>query len=123
MDFELIASSLDKAASHQADALLVLVPDAAAQTSPPPLPEWLSQPLTRGDLDTKAGSSLPVYSLPPLAAPRACLAGVGEAALKKHLRAIFAATQASDWDDLRRRLQENQDESGDDARPASATSY
>ena len=51
------------------------------------------------------------------------LAGVGEAALKKHLRAIFAVTQASDWDELRRRLQENQDESGNDARPASATSY
>jgi DNA-binding CsgD family transcriptional regulator len=33
------------------------------------------------------------------------LAGVGEAALKKHLRAIFAATGASDWDDLGRRLQ------------------
>jgi len=32
------------------------------------------------------------------------LAGVGEAALKKHLRAIFAATEASDWDDLGRRL-------------------
>jgi hypothetical protein len=32
------------------------------------------------------------------------LAGVGEAALKKHLRAIFAATGASDWDDLSRRL-------------------
>lgn len=33
------------------------------------------------------------------------LAGVGEAALKKHLRAIFAATGASDWDDLSHRLQ------------------
>ncbi|WP_312305459.1 hypothetical protein [Pulveribacter sp.] len=33
------------------------------------------------------------------------LAGVGEAALKKHLRAIFAATGASDWDDLARWLQ------------------
>ena len=32
------------------------------------------------------------------------LAGVGEAALKKHLRAIFASTGASDWDDLSRRL-------------------
>lgn len=32
------------------------------------------------------------------------LAGVGEAALKKHLRAIFAAAGASDWDDLARRL-------------------
>lgn len=32
------------------------------------------------------------------------LAGVGEAALKKHLRAIFAATGASDWDDLGQRL-------------------
>jgi leucyl aminopeptidase len=91
MDFELIASSLDKAASHQADALLVLVPDAAAQTSPPPLPEWLSQPLTRGDLDTKAGSSLPVYSLPPLAAPRACLAGVGEGRAKDVRNAIHNA--------------------------------
>jgi len=32
------------------------------------------------------------------------LAGVGEAALKKHLRAIFAATGASDWDALGQRL-------------------
>lgn len=32
------------------------------------------------------------------------LAGVGEAALKKHLRAIFAATGASDWEELRDRL-------------------
>jgi len=30
---------------------------------------------------------------------------VGEAALKKHLRPIFAATGASDWDDLARWLQ------------------
>ena len=34
------------------------------------------------------------------------LAGVGEAALKKHLRAIFAATGAGDWDDLAHRLQQ-----------------
>ncbi|MGB3067486.1 MAG: hypothetical protein WBC18_03025 [Ottowia sp.] len=32
------------------------------------------------------------------------LAGVGEAALKKHLRAIFAATGARDWEDLAQRI-------------------
>lgn len=32
------------------------------------------------------------------------LAGVSEAALKKHLRAIFAATGAADWEDLMQRL-------------------
>ena len=91
MDFELIASSLDKAASHKADALLVLVPDAAAQTQ---LPAWLSQPLTRGDLETKAGSSLPAYQLPQVATPRVCLAGVGECRAKDVRSAISGALGA-----------------------------
>ena len=88
MDFELIASSLDKAASHKADAFLVLVADAAATAE---LPDWLSEPISRGDFETKAGSVLPAYQVPNVLASRVILAGIGEARVKDVRNALFAA--------------------------------
>ncbi|ARU05449.1 leucyl aminopeptidase [Comamonas serinivorans] len=91
MDFELIASSLSKAASHKADALLVLLPEGATSQD---WPAWLQDPVQQGDADSKAGSVLSAYRLPGAAPARVLLAGVGEARPKDVRAAVAAAMSA-----------------------------
>ncbi|MEO8856366.1 MAG: leucyl aminopeptidase [Burkholderiaceae bacterium] len=90
MNFELNQIDLARAASHKADALIVLVPDGFKATSGA-LATLIAGAVKSGDLETKAGKLLHAYRAEGVASPRLVLAGCEEGSPRQVRQAIGSA--------------------------------
>ncbi|MDP3133485.1 MAG: M17 family peptidase N-terminal domain-containing protein, partial [Burkholderiaceae bacterium] len=101
MDVDFKALTLEEAAAHKADALVVAVTDPSdGQTSPPthgsssPLAQWVRQVIDSGDLEAGAGKWLMSHSGGQCQARRVVLVRVGDgspAAVRKGLLGALVA--------------------------------
>jgi leucyl aminopeptidase len=79
MDFELKSLSAEQAAALTADALLVLVPEAAhAAAAQGALASLVDQAVASGDLETAVGKSLSCYRVAGIQSARVVLVGAGD---------------------------------------------
>lgn len=101
MDVDFKALTLEEAAAHKADALVVAITDPSdGQTSPPthgsssPLAQWVQQVIDSGDLEAGAGKWLMSHSGGQCQARRVVLVRVGDgspAAVRKGLLGALGA--------------------------------
>ncbi len=94
MDFQLKSLSVSQAASEKADALIVLVADAASGTEDA-LPQLIAGARKSGDLGGKAGKLLALYRPTGVAAPRVVLASIGDGQSGSVRTAVLAAVGAA----------------------------
>ncbi len=90
MNFELRSLDLDAAASHKADALVVLV----GQSHKPGkgvLPELVAGALKAGDLEAKCGKMLALYKIPGITCSRVVLVGCEAGTPRQVRQAVVAA--------------------------------
>ncbi|WP_334134115.1 leucyl aminopeptidase [Tepidimonas sp.] len=97
MDFELCTLTPHAAASHDADALILLWPDAADRADPAladPLTLWARQAIADGDLAADAGQWVAAYRLPGVRARRLVLVRCGDGGARRVRQAVAGAWAA-----------------------------
>ena len=96
MNFDLKTLTLSTAASEKSDLLIVLVADGFIPGSDA-LSTLVAGAIKAGDLQTKAGKTLPCYQVPTVAARRVVLAGIGNgqpAGVRQGVQALAGALSA-----------------------------
>ena len=93
MNFELRSLDLDGAASHKADALVVLVTQSH-KSGKGVLPELVAAAVKAGDLESKCGKMLALYKVPGVMCSRAVLVACETGTPKQVRQAIVAAVGA-----------------------------
>ena len=93
MNFELRSLDLDGAATHKADALVVLVAQSH-KTGMGVLPELVAAALKAGDLETKCGKMLALYKIPGVMCRRIVLVSCEAGTPKQVRQAVVAAVGA-----------------------------
>jgi leucyl aminopeptidase len=101
MELKLIAQDLTQTSKTACDALIVLVPESFAQSSPVSkvkttsnLTDLISQALKEGDFEAKTGKLLQIYRSTHTAATRTVLVGAGDGSVKSIKTAVTAAVSS-----------------------------
>ena len=97
MELKLIAQDLMQTSNTTCDALIVLVPEAFAQSKSKTtsnLTDLISQALREGDFETKTGKLLQIYRSSHTAATRTLIVGAGDGSVKSIKTAVTTAVSA-----------------------------